>query len=67
MQNSPPNDRATAGQGEWAAYRSFGHTEPAVNGTVGPSFGRDCPFAFGWALVLQFLGKNYDRESRIVG
>ena len=24
-------------------------------------------FAFRWALVPQFLGKNYDRESRIVG
>lgn len=24
-------------------------------------------FAFRWALVPQFLGRNYDRESRIVG
>lgn len=24
-------------------------------------------FALRWALVPQFLGKNYDRESRIVG
>jgi len=24
-------------------------------------------FAFRWALVPQFLGKNYDRESRITG
>lgn len=24
-------------------------------------------FAFRWALVPQFLGKNYDRESRLVG
>jgi simple sugar transport system permease protein len=24
-------------------------------------------YAFRWALVPQFLGKNYDRESRIVG
>jgi simple sugar transport system permease protein len=24
-------------------------------------------FAFRWARVPQFLGRNYDRESRIVG
>jgi len=24
-------------------------------------------FAFRWARVPQFLGKNYDRESRLVG
>ena len=40
-----------------------GSAIPIIGGTGALCWG----LAFRWALVPQFLGRNYDRESRIVG